>query len=106
MSFPPKTVAKALLLLSGFALSGCGFSPPLSDGQREAQQSCREDANRIYNAQNRVQLSERSSPDSPFSGATPPPLPGDGLSEQYGFDKMVSTCLNRSEAVPVAGDQH
>lgn len=106
MSFPTKTAVPALLLLSGLALSGCGFSPPLSEGQRDAQQSCREDANRVYNAQNRYQLSERSSPDTPFSGATPPPLPGDGLSEKYGFDQMVSTCLNRSEAVPVAGDQH
>ncbi len=111
MSFMIKTagskrVGQALLLLSGVGLSACGFSPPLTDGQREAQQGCREDANRVYNAQNRAQLSERSSPDTPFSGATPPPLPGDGLSEQYGFDQMVSTCLNRSEAVPVAGDQH
>ena len=106
MSFPTTSAACALLLLSGLALSGCGFSPPLSEAQRDAQQSCREDANRIYNAQNRYQLSERSSPDSPYSGATPPPLPGDGLSDQYGFDKMVSTCLDRSEAVPVAGDQH
>jgi hypothetical protein len=106
MSFSNRRAAQALLLLSGLALSGCGFSPPLSEGQREAQQSCREDANRIYNAQNRAQLSERSSPDTPYSGATPPPLPGDGLSEQYGFDQMVSRCLDRSEAVPVAGDQH
>ena len=106
MSFPTKTVAHVFLLLPGLALAGCGFSPPLSAGQRDAQQGCREDANRVYNAQNRYQLSERSSPDAPFSGATPPPLPGDGLSEQYGFDQMVSTCLNRSEAVPVAGDQH
>jgi hypothetical protein len=106
MSFSTRHAARALLLLSGLALSGCGFSPPLSEGQREAQQSCREDANRIYNAQNRAQLSERSSPDTPYSGATPPPLPGDGLSEQYGFDQMVRSCLDRSEAVPVAGDQH
>jgi hypothetical protein len=106
MSFPTKPAVPALLLLSGLALSGCGFSPPLSEGQRDAQQSCREDANRVYDAQNRAQLSERSSPDTPFSGATPRPLPGDGLSEKYGFDQMVSTCLNRSEAVPVAGDQH
>jgi hypothetical protein len=104
MTIHPPKAARALLVLPILALAGCGFSPPLSSAQRDAQDSCREDANRIYNTQNRYQLSERSTPDAPFSGATPPPLPGDGLSDRYGFDQMVSTCLKRSEAVPAAGD--
>jgi hypothetical protein len=83
-----------------FALTGCGFPPPQSEAERAAADGCRDDANRIYNAQNRYQLSERPSPDTPFSGSTPPPLPSDGLSDKYGYDQMVSDCLRRNEAVP------
>jgi hypothetical protein len=104
MTIFPTRAARALLMLPVLAASGCGFSPPLTTAQRDAQASCREDANRIYNTQNRYQLSERPSPDTPYSGATPPPLPGDGLSDRYGFDQMVSSCLARSEAVPATGD--
>ncbi len=85
-------------------LAGCGlFPPPQSETQRAAADGCRDDANRIYNAQNRYQLSERPSPDTPFSGSTPPPLPSDGLSDRYSYDQMVSSCLQRSEAVPTRG---
>ncbi len=93
----------ALAALPLVFLSGCGFPAPLSDAQRDANQDCRADANRIYNAQNRYQLSERDARDTPFSGSTPPPLPSDGLSDQYGFDQMVDACEKRSEAVPVTG---
>jgi hypothetical protein len=93
--------AGAALALLG--LAGCGFPPPQSAAERSASEGCREDANRIYNAQNRYQLSERDSPDTPFSGSTPPPLPSDGLSDRYGFDQMVSNCERRSVAVPVSG---
>jgi hypothetical protein len=103
--FSPKALL-AIAVLPTLFLAGCGFSPPQSETQRDAQASCREDANRIYNAQNRYQLSERPSPDTPYSGSTPPPLPGDGLSDRYAFDNMVSNCLNRSDAVPAAGDAH
>jgi hypothetical protein len=99
-------IAACMGLLAALPLGGCGFSPPLNDAQREAQQSCRADANRIYDAQNRYQLSERASPDTPYSGADPRPLPSDGLSDRYSFDRMVDGCMARSDAVPVAGDQH
>ncbi len=90
-----------LLLLA--PLAGCGFPPAESPSERAASDACREDANRTFNAQNRALLSERASPDTPFSGSSLPPLPSDGLSDQYGYDQMVDTCLKRSSAVPVAG---
>jgi len=93
-------IASAFALLS---VAGCGFPPPQSGAERAASTDCRDDANRIYNAQNRYLLSERESPDTPFSGSTPPPLPSDGLSERYGYDEMVSDCLKRSNAVPAGG---
>jgi hypothetical protein len=98
--------ARLIRAASAFALlscAGCSFPPPQSGAERAAASDCREDANRIYSAQNRYLLSERDSPDTPFSGSTPPPLPSDGLSEKYGYDEMVSDCLKRSSAVPVTG---
>jgi hypothetical protein len=97
---------RLLRIASAFALlwvAGCGFPPPESGAERAASADCRDDANRMYNAQNRYLLSERDSPDTPFSGSTPPPLPSDGLSERYGFDQMVDNCLKHSSAVPVTG---
>lgn len=98
-------VGLALALSAGglLSLAGCGFPPPQSETERAAADGCRDDANRIYNAQNRYQLSERPSPDTPFSGSTPPPLPSDGLSDRFGYDQMVSNCLRHSEAVPSSG---
>jgi hypothetical protein len=92
--------ASALALLS---FAGCGFPPPQSSSERAATADCRQDADRTYSAQNRYLLSERASPDTPYSGSTPPPLPSDGLSDRYGYDEMVSDCLKRSSAVPVNG---
>jgi hypothetical protein len=94
----------AILCLAGLPLAGCAFPGPLSESQRDALASCRSDADRVYNAQNRYQLSERSSIDSPFSGGTQPDTPSDQLSNQYSHDEMVSDCLKRSNAVPVTGD--
>jgi hypothetical protein len=83
--------------------AGCGFPAPQSGVERAAADDCREDANRQYNAQHRDELAERDSRDTPFSGATPPPLPSDGLSDRYAFEQSVDTCLKRSAAVPVSG---
>jgi hypothetical protein len=103
LKIPPARLLRAASAIALLAVSGCGFPPPQSGAERAASNDCRDDANRIYNAQNRYLLSERDSPDTPFSGSTPPPLPSDGLSERYGYDQMVSDCLKHSNAVPVSG---
>ncbi len=81
-------------------LAGCGFSPPLSPGDRATLESCRADADRIYNAQNRAQLSERSSLDSPFSGAAQPGTPSDGLADRYSHERSVDDCVHHGSAEP------
>jgi hypothetical protein len=98
----PRLPAIALCLSASSALSACGFSPPLSETQRAAIDACRSDADRTYNAQNRYQLSERDTRDTPFS-STAAPTQSDTLSDQYGHDQLVSDCVNHSAAVPVAG---
>jgi hypothetical protein len=75
-------------------ISGCGFSPPQSSQEREALQSCRSDADRIYDAQNRYQLSERDARDTPFSGGGQVASPSDGLADQYSHERMVESCLH------------
>jgi hypothetical protein len=93
-------------LLSLWALGGCRFPGPQSSTERVAEDGCREEADRQYNAQHREDLSERDSRDTPFSGSTPPPLPSDGLSDRYAYENSVDTCLKRSAAVPVAGSHN
>jgi hypothetical protein len=97
----PRLPGFALCLAASCALGACGFSPPLSETQRAAIDACRSDADRVYNAQNRYQLSERDTRDTPFS-STAAPTESDTLSNQYGHDQLVSDCVNRSAAVPVA----
>ncbi len=85
-----------LMLLSGAgALGGCGFSPPLSPGDRETLADCRSEADRIYNTRNRAQLSQRDDQDAPFSGASQAGLPSNGLSDRYGHEQMVDNCVRR-----------
>lgn len=78
--------------LAASPLGACAFPPPLSPIDMATQQECRSEAERIYNAQNRYQLSERSSIDSPFSGGGQPATPSDGLADQYSHETMVSDC--------------
>jgi hypothetical protein len=101
----PRILLAAPAWLGLLALAGCDFPPPQNDVQRAASQGCTEDANRVYNTQNRYLLSERDTSNTPFSGGGTVPLPSDGLSDRYSYDNMVSDCLKRSEAVPVAGAQ-
>jgi hypothetical protein len=104
MSRPSRQIAGARLLplLCCLAAAGCSFPPPLSPNDREALDSCRSEADRIYNVQNRYQLSERDSRDSPFSAGTQVPQPSDGLADQYSHDEMVSDCLRHNDAEPAA----
>ena len=82
-----------VLICAAGALAGCGFSPPLSSADRETLAECRSDADRVYNARNRAQLSQRDDQDAPFSGASQAGLPSTGLSDRYGHEQMVDNCI-------------
>jgi hypothetical protein len=96
----PRRLAAALLCCA--SLASCGFSPPLSPADRSTLADCRSEADRIYNAQNRAQLSERDSRDSPFSGAAQPGTPSDGLADRYSHENMVDDCVRHGTAEPIA----
>ena len=89
-----RLTAASLLL----GLSGCGFPPPESKADREVLTSCRQDADRVYNTQNRYQLSEQDSRDSPFSGGTQAATPSQGLADQYSHEQAVSDCVRHGNA--------
>ena len=90
------------LALAG-ALQACSSGPQRSSSDQQAVAGCRAEADRVYNAQNRYQLSERDSRDSPNSGSGTTENPAAGLSDLYSHQQMVDDCVNRSSAVPVSG---
>jgi hypothetical protein len=94
------TVVVPLLALLSIMpwLTGCGLYTRPTSEDREARQDCDAEADRVFAARNRYQLSERSSADSPYSGNTLPSNPTTGLSDQYAQDRLVDTCLARGGA--------
>ncbi len=98
-------VLAAMAAVAG--LGGCAFSPPLSPADRATLDECRDDADRVYNAQNRNQLSERGAEDSPFSGGAQRVTPSDGLADRYSHERMVSDCVRHGSLQPAGvSSQH
>ena len=83
----------ALLAGAALALCGCGFSPPMSAADRETLQACRSEADRVYDVQNRAQISQRGGEDSPFSGESQRSSPSDGLADRYSHERTVDDCV-------------
>ena len=87
-------------------LSGCGlYNRPTSEDQ-ETRRDCDAEADRVFAARNRYQLSERSSADSPYAGNTLPSDPSTGLSDQYAEDRLVDNCLARGGASSPGAPTH
>jgi hypothetical protein len=84
-------------------LGSCGLYNRPSDDDREARRDCDAEADRIFAAQNRYQMSERTSTDTPYAGNTLPSNPTAGLSDQYAEDKLVDACLRHSGAGAAPG---
>ena len=93
-----RPLAGPALLASLLAVSGCAFPGPESKADRETLASCRAEADRVYDAQNRYQLSERDMRDTPFSGSGQPTTPSDGLADQYSHEVRVEDCVRHGDA--------
>ncbi len=99
MNAPLRPIAGfALLSACALGLCGCAFPGPESKADRETLQSCRAEANRVYDVQNRYQLSERDMHDTPFSGSGQPTTPSDGLADQYSHEVRVEDCVRHGDA--------
>jgi hypothetical protein len=95
---PALTLPCLGLLALAPALGGCGlYTRPTTEDQ-QTRTDCNAEADRIFAAQNRYQLSERNSTDTPYAGNTLPSNPTAGLSDQYAQDKLVDSCLHRGGA--------
>ena len=91
--------ARFSLALPFFALSLAACQQSQSNLTRPsaaAVANCRQQADRVYNAQNRVDLSTRDQRDSPFAANYDPGVTTRGLGELYSRDNQVQSCLNNS----------
>jgi hypothetical protein len=99
-----RMLAGALLALSAAsAVAGCGLYQPVTAEDRDASSACNVEADRVFAAQNRYQLSERDQSNSPYAGNTLPSNPTAGLSDRYQEGQYVDNCLARSAAGQPAG---
>jgi hypothetical protein len=90
------------VLLLAASCAGCAFSPPLTQEERVRQETCRSEVDRVYNAQNRYQLSERSTLDAPLSSYGLPSDTARGLSDRYARDQQIGDCVRHGPS-PDAG---
>lgn len=109
--FSRSRCAAALLAVSG-ALAACQAPPPrfsggggggAGQGDAAAAASCRQQAEDVYNAQNRSARIQVDTRDTPFSGAYTPNMTSRGLSDRYAMDAMIGDCMrnaSRREAGP------
>ncbi len=102
---PRRLAPAAAASLAALALAACSFPGPQSPAERETLQGCRSEADRVYAAQNRYQISERDTRDTPFSGSGQPTTPSDGLADEYSHQTRVDDCVRHqgaSETAPPA----
>lgn len=90
----------ATLALTGMMLSACDIPAPLrSQEQADAQTvaACRTRANEVFDQQNRGTIfSQQSQVNMPYSANWTPDVPNRGLSQVFGFDRMVNDCVRNT----------
>lgn len=87
-------MTRFLILPALLGLAACGYTPPRSAERLQELSTCRTEANRVYAAQNRAQLSERDTSSAPFSGNTLPSDPARGLTSRYDYESLEENCLS------------
>lgn len=86
------------------ALSACQAPPPRISGgaggsgavDAAAAAQCRQQAEDMFNAQNRSARIQIDSRDTPFSGAYNSSGPTRGLSDRYAMDSMIGDCIRNA----------
>lgn len=83
------------------ALAACQqpSRPPVSAA---ASSACRAEVDRVYAAQNRVDLSTRDQRDTPFAANYLPGVTSQGLGARYGRDNLLGSCLDNAGAATAA----
>lgn len=83
------------VLILGLAVTACS-QPTRTRATAAAVQKCRVEVDRVYAAQNRVDLSTRDSRDTPFASNYNSGITSRGLGAQYGRDNMTQSCINEA----------
>lgn len=91
-------IAASLSVLVLATVAGCQAGPPRSRSATAATVACRAEVDRVYAAQNRVELSLRDQRDTPFAGGYNSGITSQGLGARYGRDNQLASCLNNSTA--------
>ena len=100
----PTPLLTCLVLL---AIAGCAARQPQTPETRAsaaAAAACRASTETSFNRQNRYLLSERDTTDSPFSTSGVTGITTRGLTQQYDYDRQLSSCLSSSNSGAVAPD--
>ncbi len=87
----------ATFLLTCLALAGCA-RPGGRDARADAatQAACRQEADRVYDAQNRGDIySPQAAVNTPSSASYAPGADSRGLSQLFVHDKMIDDCVRR-----------
>jgi len=71
-------------------LGGC---VPQAPDRSEAEAACRAEVGRVYNAQNRYQLSERDESSAPLASTGPTMSATNALSDRFAWNQDISNCL-------------
>lgn len=87
-------IVTAIVLAAG--LAGCYRPPTPTRVDNETRLACRQQVERQYNAQNRVDLTRRDERDQPFASTYNGGISSRGLGAQYHREEMESACLRQS----------
>ena len=93
--------SRPAMLLLGLAMAGCQGPPPPTSADAAVRADCRQQVEREYNAQNRVDLTRRDERDFAFAGTYNPGIASRGLGAAFHRDQMVDNCLRASGATGV-----
>jgi hypothetical protein len=94
-------IPRFALLLAPLLLVACGNPSPRSSSDRAVTAACRADADRVYAAQNRRDLSYRDERDTPFAARYDSGIVSAGLGSLFGRDNDMSSCV-RANSKPGA----
>ena len=88
-----RSVSLPAVAMLGLAAVACQAPSTRTPADRQARAACREAVDRVYQAQNRADLSRRDDRDAAFAGGYVSGIVTRGISSRYGRDQMVSECV-------------
>lgn len=83
------------VVLGGLLLGACS-QPARPRVSAATSAACRMEVDRVYSAQNRVELSTRDNRDTPFASNYLPGITSRGLGAEYSRGNMVQSCINNA----------